>query len=48
MVAIAISVVVGAVLAVVLSVGGVAVLKPSVHSQVPQTQMMKYGDNGHL
>jgi hypothetical protein len=42
------SVVVGGVVAVALSFGGVAALTPSVDSPVPHSEMVKYGDNGHL
>lgn len=48
MVAAIISAVVGGVVAVALSLGGVAALKPSVEQPVPQSQLVKYGDNGHL
>jgi hypothetical protein len=41
------SVVGGAVVAVVLSIAGVSVLQPSVHPEVSQSQMVQYGDSGH-
>jgi hypothetical protein len=36
------------VIAVGLSLGGTAALTPSVHPQVPHSQLVKYGDNGHF
>ena len=48
MIATVISAVVGALVAVGLSLGGVSALQPAVKSQVPPTQMVKYGDNGHF
>jgi hypothetical protein len=37
----------GGVVAVLLSLGGVSLLQPSVAPQVSQSQMVQYGDNGH-
>ena len=48
MLATALSALAGVVVAVGLSLGGTAALTPSVHSPVAHSQMVKYGDNGHL
>lgn len=48
MVATALSAVAGAVVAALLAVGGTSIATPSEHPQVPASQLVKYGDNGHL
>lgn len=48
MVATVLSAVAGAVVAALLAVGGTHLAEPSVSPQVPASQMVKYGDNGHL
>lgn len=48
MIATLVSAAAGAVVAVVLSLGGVAALTPSVDPPVPPDQLVKYGDNGRL
>lgn len=48
MVATLLSAAAGAVVAVILALAGVAALQPEVKPEVSQSQMVKYGDNGHL
>lgn len=48
MIATLISAVAGGVVAVIVSIAGVAALSPSVAPEVPPSQMVKYGDSGHL
>lgn len=48
MVATLLSAAVGAAVAVVLALAGVAALQPDVKPGVSQSQMVRYGDNGHL
>ncbi len=47
-IATALSALAGVLVAVGLALGGTAALTPSVHHEVPHSQMVKYGDNGHF